>query len=176
MRPEHLQALLGPDGCLSAALADGLGAVLRIDGGCMTPDLAHHRPVRVERAGFFWPGDVVVFHCPYQGRLLMHRCLGYVRRRGTWTLMTMADRGIKPDVLVDLPRVLGRIAWHADAPYRVPARKRIASLRRYLFWCSRLFIRSLNASVRRTPRLPSARRGDCQIDQGVIPGGGRRLR
>lgn len=144
MTPAHLQALLGPDGCLSAALADGEGAMLRIDGGCMEPDLRHGAAVKVARSRFLWPGDVVAFHCPYQDRFLMHRCLGYVRSRGAWKLMTMPDNGVKPDVLVDLPRVLGHIAWHADAPYRVPARKRLASLRRYLFWCSRLLIRRLN--------------------------------
>ncbi len=151
MRLEHLQALLGPDGCLSAALADGEGAVLRIDGGCMTPDLAHQQPVRVERAGFFWPGDVVAFHCPYQGRLLMHRCLGYVRSRGTWKLMTMPDRGIKPDVLVDLPRVLGRIGSHAGAPYRPRIANRAECVRRYVVWSARFLLRRIVRAQAATP-------------------------
>jgi hypothetical protein len=146
MTPAHRQALLGPGGCLDAALAEGETVVLRVDGGCMEPELFHGATVQVVRSRLLWPGDVVAFHCPHQSRLLMHRCLGYVRSRGAWKLMTMADRGASPDVLADLPRVLGRIGSHAGAPYRVCAAKRLESLRRYLFWSLYFLIRRLTAS------------------------------
>ncbi len=146
MTAGHQPALLGPDGCLAAALAEGDAVVLRVSGVCMEPDLRSQALVRVERCRRFWPGDVVAFHCPQQNRLLMHRCLGYVRSRGVWKLMTMADRGPKPDVLVDLPRVLGRIRSYAGAPYRASPLKRLESMRRYALWTVRLLIRRLTTS------------------------------
>lgn len=76
----------------------------------------------------------------------MHRCLGYVRSRGAWKLMTMADRGPSPDVLVDPPRVLGRIRSHAGAPYRASPLRRLESIRRYALWSARLLIRRLTIS------------------------------
>lgn len=150
MSPEHLQALLGPDGCLGAALAAGETVVLRVDGGCMEPDLHHGATVQVARSRFLWPGDVVAFHCPYQKRFLMHRCLGYVRSRGAWKVMTMADRGASPDVLAELPRVLGRIGSHAGAPYRAPVTKRLESVLRYLFWSGRFLLRRHTRSAAET--------------------------
>jgi hypothetical protein len=137
MSPDHLQALLGPGGCLGSALAEGEGAVLRVAGGCMEPDLAHQAAVRVEGSRFFVPGDVVAFHCPHQNRLLMHRFLGYVPSRGTWKLMTMADRGVRPDPLVDSSHVLGRVVAHAGRAYRVAPGKRLLSVRRYTVWSAR---------------------------------------
>jgi hypothetical protein len=142
----YQQALLGPGGCLTSALADGDAVALRVSGVCMEPDLRSGAPVRVERCGRFWPGDVVAFHCAQQNRLLMHRCLGYVRSRRAWKLMTMADRGASPDVLVDLPRVLGRIGSHAGAPYRASPLKRLASMRRYALWSVCFLIRRLRTS------------------------------
>jgi hypothetical protein len=146
MTVSHQQALLGPDGCLTSALAEGDALALRVSGVCMEPDLRSQALVRVERSKRFWPGDVVAFHCSHQNRLLMHRCLGYVRSRGAWKLMTMADRGPSPDVLVDLSRVLGRIGAHAGAPYRPSPLKRMKSMRRYALWCVRFLIRRLTTS------------------------------
>lgn len=141
MSPDHLQALLGPGGCLASALADGEAAVLRVTGVCMEPDLIDRAAVRVEDTGFLVPGDVVAFHCPHRNRLVMHRFLGYVRSRGAWKLMTMADRGVRPDALVDPARVLGRVVAQADRAYRVAPRKRLEALRRYTLWCARYFAR-----------------------------------
>jgi hypothetical protein len=141
MRAEHLEAVLGPDGCLAAALAEGEQALLRVTGDCMEPDVRHQAAVRVERPGFYLPGDVVAFHCPRQNRLLMHRFLGYVRRRGAWKLMTMADRGARPDPLVELSQVLGRVIAQGNRAYRVAPARRLESLRRYLAWCLRYLAR-----------------------------------
>lgn len=145
MSPDHQQALLGPGGCLAAALAEGEGAVLRVTGGCMEPDLADRAAVRVEGSRFFVPGDVVAFHCPHQNRLLMHRFLGYVRTRGAWKLMTMADRGARPDPLVELSRVLGRVAGQSGRAYRVAPGQRLDAMRRYTVWCVRYVARRLRS-------------------------------
>lgn len=59
----HQQALLGPNGCLTSALAEGDAVALRVSGVCMEPDLRSEALVRVERCRLFWPGDVVAFHC-----------------------------------------------------------------------------------------------------------------
>jgi hypothetical protein len=99
--------------------------------------------VRIERTKFYVPGDVVAFHCPHQGRLLVHRFLGYVRRRGTWKLMTMPDRGLAPDPLVDLASVLGRVAGQSGRPYHVGPGKRLEAVRRYSLWCARYVIRRI---------------------------------
>jgi hypothetical protein len=141
--PDHQQALLGPSGCLASALAEGDGAVLRVTGGCMEPDLADRAAVRVEGSRFFVPGDVVAFHCPHQNRLLMHRFLGYVRIRGAWKLMIMADNGARPDVLVDLSRVLGRVTAQSEQAYRVAPGKRLEAVRRYTLWSARYVARRL---------------------------------
>jgi hypothetical protein len=134
---------LGPDGCLAVALAEGEKAMLRVKGDCMEPDVRHQATVRVDRPRFFVPGDVVAFHCPHQNRLLIHRFLGYAPCRGAWKLMTMADRGVRPDPLVDRSRVLGRVIAQDGRAYRVAPARRLESLRRYLEWCARYFARRL---------------------------------
>ena len=135
MNPEHLKVLFGPGGCLSAALAEGENVVCQVDGECMEPALGHQSSVELERPKFFIPGDVVAFHCESQGRLLVHRFLGYIRRRGVWKIMTMPDRGLKPDPFVDLSAVLGRVIARDNRSYRVSPIKRLGSIYRYTRWC-----------------------------------------
>jgi hypothetical protein len=137
MSPAHRQALLGPGGCLTSALADGEGVMLRVNGGCMQPDLVQGAAVRIQCRRWFIPGDVVAFHCPHQNRLLMHRFLGYVPSHRAWKLMIMADRGLRPDVLVDGANVLGRVVTCADRGYQAGPWKRVMSVYRYLFWSVR---------------------------------------
>ena len=141
MKREHRDALLGPDGCLAAALAGGEPVALRVSGGCMEPTLADGSTVRIERTRFYLPGDVVAFHCPYQDRLLAHRFLGYVRRRGVWKLMTMPDRGLAPDPLVEASRALGRVVGQRGATPAVTPGLRLRSFAQYLRWSVRYAIR-----------------------------------
>lgn len=143
MSPKHRQALFGPSGCLASALAEGVEIALRVSGGCMEPDLADGAVIRMEGSRLFVPGDVVAFHCPHQNRLLMHRFLGYVRTRGRWKLMTMADRGARPDPLVDRAHALGRVAGQSGRPYHVGPGKRLEAVRRYSLWCARYVIRRI---------------------------------
>ena len=137
MNPDHLNALFGARGCITTALADGDALVLRVAGGCMHPDLADQTAVRLKQPRLFIPGDVVAFHCSKQNRLLVHRFLGYVWRRGTWQLMTMADRGARPDPLVDVSSVFGRVIAQGGRPYRIPPAKRLEAIQRYVLWCAR---------------------------------------
>jgi hypothetical protein len=143
MSPDYLKAVLGPGGCLATALAQGEEVVLRVAGDCMEPDVGNQALVRLERPRFFVPGDVVAFHCPDQSRLLVHRFLGYVRRRGAWKLMTMADRGARPDPLVDISCALGRVIAQGSRTCQVAPATRLEAIRRYAVWCARHFARRL---------------------------------
>lgn len=137
MSPYYLKALFGPGGCLTQALAEGEDVVLRVVGDCMQPDLCNQASVRLERPKFFVPGDVVAFHCPHQRRPLVHRFLGYVRRRGAWKLMTMADRGVRPDPLMDASCVFGRVIAQGGRAYRITPARRLEAIGRYALWCVR---------------------------------------
>jgi hypothetical protein len=145
MRSDYLTAALGPGGCLATALAEGEEVALRVAGNCMEPNVSDQALVRLGRPRFFVPGDVVVFQYPDQSRLLVHRFLGYVRRRGTWKLMTMADRAARPDPLIDMSRVLGRVIERSGRTCRVAPRARLEAIRRYAVWCARCFARRLTS-------------------------------
>lgn len=143
MRREHELALLGPDGCLVQALAQGESVVLRVAGACMSPHLSDGDEVRVERARLLIPGDLVAFHCREQDRLLVHRFLGYLRHRRAWRLLTMADRGLGPDPLVAPAHVLGRVVARGDRATRIPPTRRVESVARWLRWCALGLVRRL---------------------------------
>lgn len=135
--------MLGAGGCLATALAEGEEVVLRVAGDCMEPEVGDRALVRLERPRFFIPGDIVAFHCPQQNRPLVHRFLGYVRRRGTWQLMTMADRGARPDALVEASQVLGRVIELEGSAYRVALLRRLEASRCFAVWCARHLARAL---------------------------------
>lgn len=143
MNTDYLKVLIGPGGCLSAALAEGEKVVCQVAGECMEPAVGHHASVRLERPGFFIPGDVVAFYCPNFNRLLIHRFLGYVRRRGAWKLMTMSDQGVKPDHLVDVSAVLGRVIAQDSRKYRISPPVRLVAIYHYALWCLRYVFRRL---------------------------------
>jgi len=137
MNTDYLNALLGPDGCLTMALAEGEAVVLGVIGDCMQPEIGHLTSVRLERQRFFMPGDIVVFYCARQRRLLLHRLLGYVWRRGAWKALTMPDRGIRPDPLMDASQVLGKVIERGGKAYRVAPARRLEALMQYIKWCAR---------------------------------------
>lgn len=137
MNPYYLKSILGPDGCLTTALAQGEEIVLRVAGDCMKPEVCHQAEVRLKHPGFFLPGDLLAFHCPHQRRLLLHRFLGYVRRRGEWKLMTMADQGNRPDPLLNASHILGKVIATDGRTSRIRPTRRLESIRRYVVWCSR---------------------------------------
>ncbi len=143
MNTDYLKMLIGPDGCLSAALAEGENVACQVDGECMAPAVGHQASVRLERPRFFVPGDVVAFYCPNFNRLLVHRFLGYVRRRGAWKLMTMPDQGVKPDPLVDMSAVLGRVIALDSRTYRISPFVRLTAIYRYALLCLRYVFRRL---------------------------------
>ncbi len=143
MKTDYLKMLIGPGGCLSAALAEGEQVVCQVDGECMEPAVGHQASVRLDRLFFFIPGDVVAFYCPNFNRLLIHRFLGYLRWRGAWKLMTMPDKGVKPDPLVDISAVLGRVVALDSRTYRISPIVRLKAIYRYALWCLRYLFRRL---------------------------------
>jgi hypothetical protein len=141
MNPDHWNAAAGPGGCLAKALAEGEEAVFRVAGDCMEPEVDDLAAVRVKRTRFLVPGDVVAFRDPQRNRLVVHRFLGYVRRRGEWRLLVKADRGAGPDPLVETSCVLGKPIARDGEACRVSLAKRFQALGQYAACCMHWFIR-----------------------------------
>jgi len=141
MNLDQWNAAAGPGGCLATALADGDEVVLRVAGDCMEPEVDNQAAVRVKRVRFLVPGDVVAFRDPQRHRLVVHRFLGYVRRRGEWRLMIKSDRGAGPDPLVATACVLGKAIARDGEAVRVSVAKRLQATGQYAAWCLRGLIR-----------------------------------
>jgi hypothetical protein len=80
-----------------------------VRGDCMAPLLADGERVEVAPARRYWPGDVVALRAA-DGRLLVHRLLGYRWRAGRLLYVTRGDRCPAVDVPVPLADLLGRVA------------------------------------------------------------------
>jgi hypothetical protein len=144
MNPDQWNATAGPGGCLAEALTDGEEAVFRVAGGCMEPAVDDLAAVRVRRTRFLVPGDVVAYRDPQSHRLVVHRFLGYVRRRGEWQLLIKADRGAGPDPLVEPSCVLGKSIARNGQACRVSWAKRLQAIGQYAACCLRgLFRRAV---------------------------------
>lgn len=83
-------------------------------------------------AGFYWPGDVVVFLAATHA-FTLHRVLGCYRRRGEWKFVTQGDRALRPDAAVTAGQILGRVTGGECAPalYAVPLRTRFWAAARF---------------------------------------------
>lgn len=124
---------------LPMALAENIGRVLRdvareapltlrVQGGCMEPSVSDGDEVRVRRQRIYLPGDVLAVHGK-DGRLTLHRCLGYVIARDGLGVVTQADSSNTADTRVPLDRVIGR----AELP-SPPLSTRVRSVTRYARW------------------------------------------
>jgi tRNA threonylcarbamoyladenosine modification (KEOPS) complex Pcc1 subunit len=80
---------------------------LRVRGSCMAPLVADGSRVEIAPAGFYWPGDVVAIAAP-DGRLLLHRLLGYRLRGGRLACVTRGDACDSADPAVGPHQLLGR--------------------------------------------------------------------
>jgi hypothetical protein len=129
------------------AVVAGERPLLRVAGCCIEPDLLAGTAARVQRSSVYLPGDVLAFWCPHRGRRLMHRFLGYVWGRGGWGLVTMADRGARPDVPMVRCQVLSKVVESCGMTYRARPRNRLEAVRRYLVWSTRLFRRRIRRAV-----------------------------
>lgn len=93
---------------------------LTVRGGCMAPVHADGSRVAIVPARVYWPGDVVAFQGP-DGRLRLHRFLGYRWSGGRLAGVTRGDGCPAHDPPVPLASLLGRV------PGPVPFRRRLRS-------------------------------------------------
>jgi hypothetical protein len=118
LRPELFEAL--------RELAREGPVEVTVRGSCMAPRLADREQVRVVAARVYWPGDVVAFQAG-DGRLRLHRLLGYRPLRGGVALITRGDRCPCHDGAVPIDRLLGRVV--EPVRLRVRLRAVLAALR-----------------------------------------------
>ena len=89
-----------------------LGA--RVRGGSMAPLLADGDRVELAPARWPLPGDLVAFETG-DGRLVVHRLLGYRWTAGGIACVTQGDASPAPDPPVPRSRLLGRVVAPARA-------------------------------------------------------------
>lgn len=112
LRPAHFEALRD--------LAREGPVEVTVRGSCMAPRVADGERVRVAAARFCWPGDLVAFQAG-DGRLRLHRVLGYRPWKGGIALITRGDGCACHDGPVPLGRVLGRVAGPVRLAERLQA-------------------------------------------------------
>lgn len=113
-------------------LAEDAPLELRVSGECMAPLLESGAMVQVVRRPFYWPGDPLVVHAP-DGRLLVHRLLGFYPRARRLRWLTQADNARWPDAAVPAERIIGRVCGGQCAPalVRVPLSHRLIAILRF---------------------------------------------
>ena len=94
-----------------------------VRGGCMAPLLADGERVAVAPARRYWPGDVMVFQAA-DGRLLVHRLLGWRPWEGAYACVTRGDGCPCHDAPVPQARLLGRVIAPERARASLPDRLR----------------------------------------------------
>jgi hypothetical protein len=94
-----------------------------VRGSCMAPGFADGERVRIVAARRYWPGDVVAFE-GRDGRLRLHRLLGYRLHAGRLACLTRGDGCPCHDDPVPLDHLLGRVADPSDAA--APPLRRLA--------------------------------------------------
>lgn len=81
---------------------------IAVSGDCMAPRLKHGDRVAVAPRWWYWPGDVLAVRA-WDGRLRVHRLLGWRLRAGRLEWVTGADRAAGNDVPVGRDQILGRV-------------------------------------------------------------------
>jgi hypothetical protein len=99
----------------------------------MAPLVASGAVVSIVRPRRYWPGDAVVVHTA-DGRLLVHRLLGFYRGRNGWRCLTQGDGSPAPDGSLPSTSLVGRVEGgecHVDLG-RVPVRHRLRASARFV--------------------------------------------
>lgn len=119
---------------------------VRVTGDCMSP-LAHDGDiVKVSRARFYWPGDVIAFRHS-DGRLLMHRLIGYWPTAGGLGIITQADSSSSCEAAFGLDCVIGKVSGEdgSSSMVEVPISHRFWAVGRFVRVVAERFrIRLLN--------------------------------
>ncbi len=107
---------------------------LAVAGSCMSPRIEEGDRVRLETRRAYLPGDVLAFFSR-NGRLQVHRLLGYRPVDGVWCCVTAADRVGGSDHPVPLSQVLGRVcaigAAHGEESFGASFVERLRSVARF---------------------------------------------
>jgi hypothetical protein len=121
-QPDAAPAAATPPAVLPALrdLARERPIELTVRGDCMAPRLHDGDLVAVAPARRYWPGDLVAFHTP-QGRIALHRMLGFRLLAGRLAYVTRGDRSASPDTPLAADRLLGRAAVPASLGERLRA-------------------------------------------------------
>ena len=93
-----------------------LAAVVR--GGSMAPPFADGERVEIAPARWAWPGDVVAFRAA-DGRIVVHRVLGFRLHGGRLALVTRGDAAPRPDPPVAPDCLLGRVRARVGVALRL---------------------------------------------------------
>jgi len=119
---------------------------LVVDGDCMFNTVRNGAKVQIERRGFYWPGDIVVYGRG-DDRLVMHRFLGYVPGRRGWCGITWADEAKNAEATVAVGRILGKVMRIDQVPANPGTLPRFQSFIRYVVavisWAGRVLVRFL---------------------------------
>lgn len=115
-------------------LAETAPLRLIVRGSCMAPRWQDGERVLIDRRRRYWPGDVVAFRTT-DGRLLLHRLLGYRLERGRVALVTRGDGCPCHDAPVPCDSILGRTLEP------VPVAARLRALASYLRLALRRLLR-----------------------------------
>ena len=117
---------------------------LRVEGTSMTPLALPGQCVEISRARFYLPGDVIAFRAG-DGRLWLHRVLGYWPRGWRLGLVTRGDASPSYEAAFGLDDVVGKVRGGECSPLLagVPVRHRLWAVGRFLALVGRRLIRRL---------------------------------
>lgn len=114
---------------------------LTVNGSCMHPTLADGDRIRVRRGRCYLPGDLLAFRRS-DGRLLVHRLLGYTIGRHGLRVLARGDRLSREDEPVALTQVVGRVIATGHHRTSVQWVARLRAVLHYLRVTLRRFARS----------------------------------
>jgi len=122
---------------LASDIAESLGGLaalsdltIRVSVRCMSPVIPEGAELRVRRHRLYWPGDVVVFR-RHDGRLLVHRVIGWYYRESRWKLMTRADNASSADAAITAEHIVGAVSHVNGAAWRVPLPHRLHAINQF---------------------------------------------
>jgi hypothetical protein len=119
----------------TAALLRDIAAVeplsLVVSGDCMEPLLESGDRIRVRARRVYWPGDVVAFRRA-DGRLLVHRVLGYAPGLHGWSVFAKGDNLSREDEPVARDAVIGRLIDRGGRATHVGSARRWRSMLEFL--------------------------------------------
>jgi hypothetical protein len=136
---------------IESGLENGEAVTLHTKGVCMSPVLEDSQVIHVRKSAVYFPGDLVAYYCPYQELRFIHRFLGYVWAGGVWNCLFLADNAIRPDTLVGIQNVLGKVVAKDYSNRGISMTQRCNSFFRYCYWVVRLGLGSLQRPLSSRP-------------------------